>query len=54
VDASKALAQFAWAPGDTDVPGLYRAEFKVTFGDGKVEKFPNGDYLDLEILADLG
>lgn len=29
-----------WADGDTDITGTYKAEWKVTFGDGKIATFP--------------
>lgn len=43
-----------FAPGETDIPGgYYRAEFRVTYGDGRRETFPNDGYINIQILSDL-
>ncbi len=42
-----------FAPGETDVSGVYRAEFQVTYGDGRKETFPSGGYISIQILSDL-
>jgi hypothetical protein len=54
LDETKGLVRYAWLPEDVDTPGLHRAEFEVTFDDGTVETFPNGEWLDIDILPDLG
>lgn len=36
-----------------DVPGRYKAEFKVTYPDGRVAHFPNNDYIVLHISKNL-
>lgn len=41
-------------PGETDTVGLYRAEFEVTFSDGRVETYPNDRYFFVQIVPDLG
>jgi hypothetical protein len=42
---------YRWAAGDTNTPGLYDAEFEVTFpGGGGVETFPNGEYAVVDVL----
>lgn len=46
--------QYAWQAGDTDQPGLYRAEFEITYPGGQVETFPTGDVLAVHITDDLG
>jgi len=43
-----------WAPGETDTAGVYRAEFEVVYQDGRRETFPNGGYISIRILGDLG
>lgn len=53
-DAAKGLVHFAWGATDTDTPGLYNAEFEVTWASGLKQSFPSGEYLPLEVLADLG
>lgn len=39
--------KYNWQVGDTDTPGLYKAEFEVTYSDATVETFPN----DLENIS---
>jgi hypothetical protein len=56
VDVHDAEAGEVWvvfAPGETDVSGVYRAEFRVTYGDGRRETFPNDGYMNIQILSDL-
>jgi hypothetical protein len=43
-----------WVAGDTDTAGIYRAEVEVTFTGGMSATFPNGEYLLVEIVDDLG
>lgn len=43
-----------WVPGETDTSGIYRAEFQVVYLDGRRETFPNGGYISIRILDDLG
>ena len=43
-----------WVPGETDVSGIYQAEFKVTWPDGRKETFPNSGYISINIIRDLG
>ncbi len=43
-----------WAPGETDVVGIYRAEFEVMYQDGRRETYPNDGYISIQILNDLG
>ena len=38
----------------TEKTGEFYAEFEVQFSDGRVETFPNNDYLRLKIIKDLG
>jgi hypothetical protein len=42
-----------WQAADTTTPGLYNAEWEVTFTDGTVATFPNERYLLVEMKADL-
>lgn len=41
-------------PGDTDNVGLYKAEFKTIFSDGRIETYPNDKYVVIKIIPDLG
>lgn len=43
-----------WAPGETDIAGVYRAEFEVVYQDGRRETYPNDGYISIQILNDLG
>ena len=43
-----------WAPGETDIAGVYRAEFEVVHEDGRRETYPNTGYISIQILNDLG
>lgn len=40
-DIGKVWAEFE--EGDTDIPGTYRVEWRVTFPSGKVATFPRGE-----------
>lgn len=52
VDGLTSELSYDWASdgSDTNVPGLYDAEFHVVFADGSEETFPNGEYEVVEIL----
>jgi hypothetical protein len=53
-DAANGVVQYEWASGDTDTPGSFEAEWEVTFSGGDKETFPNHDFIDIYITADLG
>jgi hypothetical protein len=40
-DEDEARATYEWQDGDTDVPGVYRQDFRVNFASGDVEFFPS-------------
>jgi hypothetical protein len=46
-----ALGKVSYTPvsADTDTIGQYLVDWKVTFGGGAVEKFPNSDWQKLEV-----
>jgi hypothetical protein len=48
--------EYVWEVGDTDTPGVYRTQLKVTWAVGQVERFPNatanGDSLVIEEAND--
>lgn len=52
--ASTGGVSYGWAAADTDTAGQYQAEFEVTFSGGLIQTYPNGGYLGVNILADLG
>lgn len=53
-DPENGIVWMIFEPPETDLTGTFRAEFEVTFGDGRVETYPNDDYLIIEIKPDLG
>ncbi len=53
-DAVTGEVWLIWQPEETQVTGLYRIEFRVTYQDGNRETFPNDGYLMVNILERLG
>lgn len=53
VNGQGGIAKYDWQIGDTDSPGTYYAEFKVTYGDGSVETFPNNTNSTIIIYPSL-
>ena len=45
---------YVFNEGETDVAGYYTAEFRVTYGDGKVETFPYNDAFKIRIRERIG
>lgn len=46
--ANPGLVRYEWVSGDTDIAGLFVAEFKAVW-DGGPQRFPNYTYLTVEI-----
>jgi hypothetical protein len=42
---------YDWQVGDTDVIGVYRGEFEVTYQDTSIESFPNAEKITVIITA---
>jgi len=40
---------YAWVPADTAAPGTFRADFTVTYSNGRTETFPNAGFIDVII-----
>lgn len=40
VSASEGLVEYAWASGETETGGMFKAVFKVINADGEVSSFP--------------
>ena len=51
--ATSGIVQYSWSGSDTTNTGLYSAEFEITYGDGKIETFPNSSYIRVEIVDDI-
>jgi hypothetical protein len=41
--------RYEWATGDTATPGLYEAQFVVTYTDSSVETFPNSEFITISV-----
>lgn len=52
-DAANGIVWFVFEANEVDEAGTYRAEFEVTYADGRVETFPNADYITIIISPDL-
>lgn len=50
-DPADGVVEYAWQEGDTDVVGVYRAEFRVIFGAGGRRTYPQDGYLEVEVEA---
>lgn len=53
VDASTGEVRYAWAEGDLDTPGVFRAEWEVTYSGGDQETFPSDGWIEAVVRADL-
>lgn len=53
-DPSEGVIEYLWTEEDTSEAGDYRAEIEVTYSDGKVETFPNSEFIRVEITPDIG
>ena len=45
--------RYDWDATDTSAPGIYEAEFEVTYADGSVETFPNNSFITVKITGDI-
>lgn len=48
-----AVVAHFWIPSDTDTPGRYEAEFRVTYLDGSTETFPNLGFIEVFVTEDV-
>ena len=53
IDLREGKVSYAWTATDTDTAGLWSGEFKVTWGDGTIERFPNDHNIVIQILTSL-
>jgi len=54
VDAKGGCVSYAWAAGDTDIAGTYRATWTVTTAAGLKLDFPNNGYIIVSIRPKVG
>lgn len=47
--AKRGKVRYDWLPGETDSPGVYRAQFRYTSPAGVVKHFPNDGWEDVII-----
>lgn len=48
------IVAYEFADGDTDdLLGIYRAEFKITWGDGLVQHYPSRGFIPVAISSDV-
>lgn len=52
-DADEAVVEYAWQSGDTDIPGVFDANFTATYVDGREITFPNLGYLRMVVTAKI-
>ena len=52
--ADRPTLGYNWAEGDTEVAGLYEAEFEITFSDESIETTPNSENIVVKVVVDLG
>lgn len=53
IDAANGRIGYDWLEADVAVTGVYKAEFQVTYADGKIQTFPRQEYLTITITEDL-
>lgn len=53
LDEDGGRVRYQWLSGDTSVAGWYKAEFEVTYSDGKIETFPNEGSIWVHIDGEL-
>jgi hypothetical protein len=45
--------EYQWQTGETANAGVYEAEFRVTYADGRVETFPNDGFISVKVSEDV-
>jgi hypothetical protein len=53
IDAANGRVSYPWGANDTDDPGEYNGEFRVTWAGGNVTKFPNFRYLKIKVAKSI-
>lgn len=45
--------RYDWVAADTDVAGMFQAEFEIAYTDGTIETFPSDDFILVKITGDI-
>lgn len=53
-DAANGIVRYEWLASNTDIPGTFRGECEITFPDTRRLTVPDGGYVQIKILEDLG
>lgn len=54
VSAAGGQVRYDWGTDETEEAGTFNGEFEITWGDGRKQTVPNGEYIKVIIAADLG
>ncbi len=54
VDAVNGIVAYQWGPGNTNTPGAYLGEFRVTYSNGPRETFPSDGYIEISVVKSAG
>ena len=53
ISALPPVVQYDWQEGDTDIKGLFQAEFRIEYSDGTIETFPNRSFITVSVNEDV-
>ncbi len=53
VDGGGGLVQYAQVSGDVDTADTFETEWKVTYADGTIQRFPNDGYYDTVVTGNI-
>ena len=54
VAAGTGRVRYEWVAADTDTADEYEGEFQVTYGNGKIQTFPNDGHIPIVVTDDVG
>lgn len=50
----RGVVSHAWSSSDTNTPGEFRAEWKITWGSGLVQTVPSEGFFTVKVVDDFG
>lgn len=53
VDAEAGTVRYDWGSDETDTPGVFNAEFKILWNDGREQTVPNRSHIKVYITEDV-